>query len=92
MKNTDYLRTEFLSLYRTTEKHKVLPEKEPYVLQSLVPINILINRQPEHNQESSGSGRDECTEKKKKRSRKSQATMEQIQWPCGDSKTYSWRQ
>lgn len=76
-KHTQTVESLFLRVYGTNEKHKGLSVKEPYVLWSLVPINILINRKPEHNHESSrGRRKKESAQKKKKRERstKSQAT------------------
>lgn len=70
-------RTYFYDSMGLKEKHKGLSQKEPYVLWSLVPINILINRKPEHNQESSRSRRRECTEKKQ---REAQRVRQQRQW------------
>lgn len=71
-------RTYFYGSKRTKEKHKGLSEKEPYVLCSLVPINILINRKPEHNHESSRSRRKKESAQKKKR--EAQRVRQQRQW------------
>lgn len=69
--NTQREENVFSGIYVTKEKHKVLSDKEPYVLRALIPINILINRKPEHNQESSRSSRKgrECKEREAQRVR-----------------------
>lgn len=60
----------FLRIYGNKEKHKVLSDKEPYVLWSMIPINILINRKPEHNHESSRSRRKRKEAQRVKQQRK----------------------
>ena len=59
---------------------KVFPQKEPYVLRSLVPINILINRKPEHNQESSRSRREERVHTDKKREEAQRVKRQWSKW------------